>query len=93
MERLVKCLLDNDVTVSACDDGELAVILIKGCVPGRVTSVTTTQDWRMLAGFIDCRTVNPSLPGNNHRFKVSFPRPSKRVKNGDHLCYSRGSRK
>lgn len=73
MERLVKCLLGNDVTVSACDDAELAVIRIKWCVPGRVTSVTTTQDWRMLVGFIDCRTVNhlcqETITGSKYLFR------------------------
>jgi ankyrin repeat protein len=93
MRSLVKFLLGDQPNICTWDDKETAVIKSKGCVLGRVSSVTTKQDNRRNIEITFKYVLGNPKNGENFDIRWTLPPSEKPIKEGDVICLLQGAQK
>jgi ankyrin repeat protein len=95
MERLVKVILGNHVSVSSWEKKEMAVITTKGCILGKVSKVEASVG---RAGGQTVEAIFTNTPKHlrhkgNGRACWTLPNSAKLIQKGDLICLFQGASK
>jgi ankyrin repeat protein len=93
MRNLAKFLLGDEISVDTWNNREVAVIKSRGCVLGRVSSVSTERDNSSIVQITLKSIQGYSRTQPRNKLCWNLPSSAKRIKEGDMICLLQGAPK